>query len=360
MSHSLTRNTRSVAVAVAVALGGCTSSASSTSKPRAEPTTTAKVVGSAVADDAVVTPPPQRSPSPIGDAAASLPLAISGLTSLELDWYAHFPTADDPVGALFGKEYYTFIGDKKETACMKPVIEKIKAVYEATFIFPLEIKVARLAYGGNVNEIVKCLAKLGEKRTKKSKDPRIAQLSLLVLTQLPGDWIMWTEDTKGLDEVLASISDTPNPLGAITMTQPTSAYSSAVAIDYAWEVFGVPSLGTVFEYEKPYEDGALVVRVAFADADAAKLARQRLDRLPDDRAEQTLFGQQVPALLARLRTMKVTVEGNEVVLRGNVKWNEKDESLFGIFLGAPPVRRPLTQDERDRLLRRPAPGDKPN
>ena len=65
-----------------------------------------------------------------------------------------------------------------------------------------------------------------------------------MLTQLPGDWIMWTEDTTGLDEVLASISNTPNPLGAITTTQPRSVYWSAVALDYAWEVFGVPSLGT--------------------------------------------------------------------------------------------------------------------
>lgn len=340
---------KSLALAALVACGGAPAAPPPAPRPRSVP--------------AVVEPiakPVVRERSVFGDSASTLPLAIVSLTPEKLDWRFRKPTKEDVVGVLFGKDSYSFIDNKKFAACANPIIDKVKAYFRVELIDPGDpsgpTRSIYVAYGATVDEVSACLGKNGDKR-KKNKNPRIAEHMLLTFTQLRSDWFLVTPDTTDVAAILATESETPNPLGALTSTRPTSPEWTAVAKDYSWEIFGVRSVGAVFEYEDRFVGGQIsegpapfTVRIAFDSAETAKTARARVDKLPDKLAEQTAFGELIPKLLTRLRAMKPTVEGTEIVLRATMKWDEWSD-VTGVFSGAPPVRRPLTRDEERRLFR---------
>ncbi len=308
----------------------------------------------------------ERAPSPLATDAASLPLAVEGLSaSFDLAGYARLATENDPAMVLLGKDHYSAFWDPKDAkitrkyACFPKVIEKIKAVYEAAFLHPLAIKDAKLIHTtATVAEIEKCVATIGEKRAKpQPKDRRIVELQLTTLTQLPGPWILWTpnaKEAKAIGELLATASETPNPLAALMATQPSTTQWHASTYDYTWETLGVPSLGVIFEYDKKWTAGPFAMRLVFANAATAKLARERIFKLPDDLALQTAVGERVKEAIAILRgpRAKVVLDGREVVVRGSINENEWNDYPFVAFEAlATPVRRPLTKDEASRLIR---------
>lgn len=292
---------------------------------------------------------PKRTPFALAPSIAKLPLAISGITAEHLSHYAAHPSTDS-VGTLLGKDNYSFL-DAKEAPCADALVDKIDGVYTASFHYPLEVPNARLIHGISAEELVKCVINLGGKRTK-STNARITQVDWNVFTQLDG-WILWTSATDGIDALLATESTTSNPLGAVLAQRPQTKLWFASAMDYAWEPLAIRSHGAIVEYEQLFDAGPVTLRFLFADAASAKLARDRMKKLPDTLVTRTAMGEVIEKELALIHSRgAITIEDRELVVRGSAQQRDWMEgSLQGLYTFGIPVRRPLTELEKSRILR---------
>lgn len=285
------------------------------------------------------------------DAIAGLPLAIEGLQSLPLDMAAR-------TDRLLGAASYN-------VPCTGAIARKLTGYYWPLVDDALDLTMPQLVTGTmTVDEIVACMQKLEGGTRVPTSDPSIVALdtdhAFLVLA---GGGILMARSAEELAPLAGDGASAPaatvdrprpvtrNPLAAL-VNPPSTAEWTAVAKDFTWELLGVESLGVIFEYDRSLEPGPLAIRVRFRTADAAKAARDQLDHV-DDVVARSALGEPVAAALAVIRSRgSLTVDGRDVLVRGRVSESDWEENPLGIFRAlAVPVGRPLTTEERARLLR---------
>lgn len=239
--------------------------------------------------------------------------------------------------------------------CADTIAPKLTGYYWPILDDSVDVSLAQLATGTmTLDEVVACLQAMEGGKRLPSPDPDLVALDTdHALLALPAGGILVARTADDL-RVIASAKPGPNrALAALVDPAPASAEWTALAIDYTWELLGVESLGVVLEYDRALESGPLAIRVRFHDAEAARLALDRFAH-PDDVVARSALGEPVADALALIRARgTLAVEGRDLVIRGRIQASEWSTSPLAIFGGlAVPVGRPLTDDERARLLRR--------
>lgn len=256
--------------------------------------------------------------------------------------------------------------------CTAGLAAKTSHVLELGYPFPGDkhpldgATVVALVTTAATKEVVACLAEIAgvKPRPTKAKDKRDTLIGRTLLRDL-GDGLLVlvgnkvSADPEATARALFGIAGTaPHPLARILDHGAATPMFSAYALDYTWELLGVPSTGMILEYADRRAGGPIAIRLRFADTQTATLALARFDH-PDDAVFRSAFGESAEEVMRTLRTRaKITLRDDEVILRGTATTRELEynEMPFNMFLALGiPLTRPLTREEERRLFR-PLPG----